>query len=152
MILRFDRDPAVGFANPLSFSQGDSLELINQDGQFTPVPWSDIKLVYFVRDYPIGRMALERMAFRNRPKAEGLWVRVQFRDQETLEGVLSNNLLQMDGAGFTIVPPEMPNVQRVYIPRIAIHSMVVLGVIAGPLGKQKKPKAPTGQIGLFEPQ
>ena len=59
---------------------------------------------------------------------EGLWVSLRFRDGEVLEGVIPNNLLQLETFGFTIIPPDpYSNNQRIYIPRAALQSVAVLG-------------------------
>ncbi|MDX2149728.1 MAG: hypothetical protein SFV54_03270 [Bryobacteraceae bacterium] len=73
-----------------------------------------------------------------------------FKDGETMEGVLPNNLLQVEAFGFSLAPPEMANIQRVYVPRQALDLAEVLGVVGSPL-RRKKAKETTGQIGLFEP-
>jgi hypothetical protein len=95
-----------------------------------------------------------RATFLTRPKMEGLWLSLKFRDQEILEGVLPNNLLQVERYGFTVVPPDpFGNQQKIFVPRQALHLVEVLGVVGSPLTK-RKPKAPAAevkdQIGLFE--
>ena len=76
---------------------------------------------------------------------------MRFRDGDSLEGVLANNLTLLDGIGFTIVPPD-PGYQnqRLFIPKAAVTQVQVLGVIGGPL-RSGKPKPPAkDQIELFE--
>jgi len=82
---------------------------------------------------------------------EGLWISFQFRDGEIMEGVMPNNLLPVDPQGFTVIPPDpYSNHQRVFIPRAALRSVQVLGVVVSPL-KKRKPKLPAKeQIGLFD--
>ena len=80
-----------------------------------------------------------------RPKLEGLWVRMLFRDGEVLDGILPNNLLAWEIAGFTVTPPEPDaNNQRVFVPRSALKSIQVLGVVGSPLTAKRK-KAVPGQ-------
>ena len=68
-----------------------------------------------------------------------------------MEGILPNNLLQIEPHGFVVVPPDpFGNRQRVFVPRTALLGVEVLGVVGSPL---KKPRAKThteAQIGLFD--
>jgi hypothetical protein len=81
----------------------------------------------------------------------GLWIRLELRDGEVMEGVMSNNLLQMETHGFTVIPPDpYSNQQRIFIPRIALRAVEVLGVVGSPLKKRKTQPATKEQIGLFE--
>ena len=102
----------------------------------------------FVRDFDHTDEDL-RQVFHTRPKMEGLWIRFQFRDGEVMEGVMPNNLLQLETYGFTTIPPDpySPS-QRVFIPRVALRTVEVLGVIGSPL--KRKRKAAPDQIGLFD--
>jgi hypothetical protein len=148
---RFDREAVHGFANPISFGTGDELELLSVAGAVQLLRWAEIRMVRFVREFQSAKTA-ERQAFLTRPKSSGLWVRMQFRDGDFLEGVMPNNLLLAEPAGFTVTPPDTTgNTQKVYVPKSALLGMQVLGVVGGPLGKAKKREAgPKTQIGLFE--
>ena len=75
---------------------------------------------------------------------------LQFRDGDMLEGVMPNNLLQVEHYGFTVVPPDsFGNQQRIFVPRASLQSVEVLGVVGSPLKRKAKP-AGKDQIGLFE--
>jgi hypothetical protein len=107
--------------------------------------------VYFVREFT-SNYALERKAFLSRPKLDGLWVRLKFRDSDTLEGVVPNDLLALLDSGVHITPPNMQgDTQRMFIPRAAITEMKVLGVV----GVARRPRAAaaaaavSAQPGLF---
>jgi hypothetical protein len=92
----------------------------------------------------------ERQAFLTRPKSEGLWVRMLFHDGNSLEGVLPNNLLLVEPQGFVMAPPDATgNTQKVFVPRLALRTMQVLGVIGSPL-RTKRAAEGKRQIGLFE--
>lgn len=148
LITRFERTPLAGYVNPISFVESTAVELLQSDGGFLKIPVSEIKTVTYVRDLDAPGPAAPR-AFLNRPKTEGLWVRLHFRDGDSLEGIIPNNLLQVEAAGFSIIPPgQHGHSQHVFIPRAALQSVEVLGVIGSPL---KKPKAAAkDQIGLFD--
>jgi hypothetical protein len=126
------------------------VEFLNLSGNFTIVPYADIKMVAFVRDFE----AVEsepRRGFLSRPKLDGLWVRMIFRDEDWLEGVLPNDLLQIEGTGFTVVPPDSSHSgQRVFVPRSALKAIQVLGVVGSPLRGSRRGKRPSReQIELF---
>ncbi|MEO8659807.1 MAG: hypothetical protein ABI693_15150 [Bryobacteraceae bacterium] len=148
---RFEREAVHGFANPISFGTSDELELLSVAGAVQLLRWPDIRAVRFVREFQSAK-TVERQAFLTRPKSSGLWVRMQFRDGEFLEGVMPNNLLLTEPAGFTVTPPDTSgNTQKVYVPKSALTGMQVLGVVGSPLVKAKKKDAGSkSQIGLFD--
>lgn len=122
---------------------------MSAQGNVSLVPYADIKTVAFVREFETAETS--RRIFNTRPKMEGLWVRLQFRDADVMEGVLPNNLLQIEPHGFTVIPPDpYSNVQRLFIPRTALRAVEVLGVVGSPLRKRKAKPAAQDQIGLFE--
>jgi hypothetical protein len=150
IIRRYDREPLAGYVNPVSFLQPAGVELLSAEGQIATVPYIDIKAIWFVRDLEQA-IATERLVFQNRPKMEGLWVSLQFRDGEVMEGIIPNNLLQIEHYGFSVVPPDsFGSQQRVFIPRPSLRAVEVLGVVGSPL-KKRKVKAGTREQGeLFE--
>lgn len=149
VLRRFDKEPLAGYINPLSFLQLTGIELLSPEGNVVLIPYSDVKALAFVRDFE-SPSEPGRQVFQTRPKMEGLWVRLQYRDGDVTEGILPNNLLQIETPGFTIIPPEaFGNTQRLFVPRTALRSVQVLGVVGSPLKKRAKPAAKE-QIGLFE--
>jgi len=142
IVRRFDRENLTGFVNSLSYLQPHNLELLTPEGSLILLPYEDVKSVCFVKDFEAE--AESRRVFLTRPKLEGLWVRMLFRDGEVLDGILPNNLLAWEFAGFTVTPPEPDaNNQRVFVPRAALKSIQVLGVVGSPLRVKKKKAAPT---------
>ena len=119
------------------------------EGQIVQVPYSEIKTVSFVRDFDAPAEP-ERPVFLNRPKMEGLWMRFTFQDGEVMEGVMPNNLLASEPYGFQVIPPHSYGAQqRVFLPRPALRSVEVLGVVGSPLKRHKEKAAPEAQIDLF---
>lgn len=150
VIRRFDREALAGYINPVSYLQLTGVELLSAQGNVAIVPYPEIKTVSFVRDFD-GASEPGRRLFNTRPKMAGLWIRFELRDGEVMEGVMSNNLLQMESHGFTAIPPDpYSNQQRIFIPRMALRAVEVLGVVGSPLKKQKAKPATKEQIGLFE--
>jgi hypothetical protein len=149
-IRRFEKEALAGYVNPVSFLQPVGIELLSADGNISNVPYADIKTISFIRDFADTSQP-ERRVFNTRPKMEGLWVAFQFRDGDVMEGVMPNNLLQVEHYGFTAIPPDpYGNQQRIFIPRQAVSSVEVLGVVGSPLKKRKPRAAPKEQIELFD--
>lgn len=151
LVARFDREPLSGFVNPQSYLLADGLELLTQGGSLSLIPYNEVKLVCFVRDFQQGEPRKELRLFTTRPKMEGLWIRMRFRDGDAMDGVLANNLLQLDSNGFYVIPPD-PGFQnqRIFVPKAALSAIQVLGVVGSPL-RARKPKPPTKeQLEMFE--
>jgi len=153
LIRRFEREPLVGFINPQVYLRPDGVEVLTTGGAVSLVPYIEVKSVCFVKDFDSPEPEQERKVFNTRPKTDGLWVRMQLRDGEVLDGILSNNLLQLAPEGFTVTPPDAySNNQRLFVPRAALAQFNVLGVVGSPLTRRKAKPTPQGQIGLFEEQ
>jgi hypothetical protein len=151
LIRRFDREPLTGFVNAHSYLQPGGVELLAPNGALSIVPYSEIKAVCFVRDFGSAEASPDRKVFNTRPKTDGLWVRMLLRDGEVLDGILSNNLLQLTPEGFTVTPPDAyANNQKLFVPRAALTEFNVLGVVGSPLTRRKTKPAPQEQIGLFD--
>ena len=150
VIRRFQREPLAGYINSASYLQPAGVDLLSAQGNVSTVPYEEIKTISFVRDFE-GAGEAGRQVFITRPKMEGLWVSLKFRDGEAMEGIMPNNLLQLEPYGFTVIPPDpYSNQQRVFIPRAAVESVEVLGVVGSPLKKRKAKAVPKEQIGLFD--
>jgi uncharacterized protein DUF6982 len=151
LIRRFEREPLVGFVNPQVYQRTDGIEVLTTGGAVSMVPYHEVKTVCFVKDFEAAEHEPERKVFNTRPKTDGLWVRMTFRDDEVMEGILPNNLLQLDPYGFTVVPPDpYSNNQRIFLPKVALKELQVLGVVGSPLKRRKPKREAKDQIGLFE--
>jgi hypothetical protein len=150
MARRFDRETLSGYVNPVSYLQPTGVEWLSANGLTSLLPYAEIKAISFVRDFTAS-VDSERRVFHTRPKMAGLWVGFEFRDGERMEGILPNSLLNPEPYGFTVVPPDpFGNTQKVWIPRAALTSVEVLGVVGGRAKARKAKPAPKEQIGLFE--
>ena len=152
-VMRFDREPLPGIVNPTTYLTDKGVELLTLTGTVVVLPYSEIKAVHFVKEFDADPV-LQRRTFFSRPKMDGLWVRMTFRDQDSLEAVLPNNLLQLEAFGFSVTPPDFSSSnQWLFIPRAALTEMQVLGVVGSPLTHptKRKPKpADKDQIRMFE--
>jgi hypothetical protein len=150
LIRRYDRETLAGYVNPASFLQPDGVELLSDQGHASIVPYREIKLVSFVKEFE-GAADPQRQVFLTRPKMAGLWVNLRFRDGGVLEGIIPNNLMQLEAGGFTVIPPDsFGNTQRVWAPRSSLVAVEVLGVVGSPLKKRKGKPTAKEQIGLFD--
>ena len=144
---RFDRESVHGYVQvPESFGP-EGLSLMTVTGTLLELPYSEIKVVSFVRDFEGGDTWRNHRSFASRPKSPGLWVRFSFRDGDGTEGVLANNLAMLEPVGFYLIPPD-PSFQnqRLFVPRQALTEARVLGVIGGrPLPKAAKKVKPTDE-------
>jgi hypothetical protein len=153
LVTRFEREPLAGFVNPQSYLQPDGLELLSQSGAVSMVPYLDVKFVCFVRDFQQGEPRKELRLFTTRPKMAGLWVRMHFRDGDAMDGMLANNLLQLDTYGVSVIPPD-PGFQnqRVFVPKTALSTVQVLGVVGSPLRLRKVKPTAKEQLEMFDKQ
>jgi hypothetical protein len=136
IVRKMDRDTINGFV-AASFVVDGKLEMMNTAGNVVLIPLSDVKGVFFVREFGDSE-SLIRKTFTTRPRSEGLWVRLKFRDNDTIEGMLPNNLAQISPEGFLINPPDLrSNTQRIFVPRSALSELTVLAVIGGTQRKKK---------------
>lgn len=148
IVRKHDRDSISGYVSPANFVVEGKLELLNTSGNVVSIDLRDIKAVYFVREFSDSDLLL-RKTFTTRPRTEGLWIRLKFKDSEVLEGILPNDLTQNPPEGFLMNPPDLrSNTQRVFVPRSALSSVEVLAVISSANRRRKSPD--TRQVGLFE--
>jgi len=149
-VLRFDREPVPGIVNPTTYLAQTGVEVLSLAGSLVVVPYPEIKIVHFVREFD-SPAEPQRRTFLSRPKLDGLWVRMTFRDEDHLEAVLPNNLLQLEAQGFTVIPPDFSYTnQRLFVPKSALTAMEVLGVVGSPLTRRKPKVGDKDQIRLFE--
>lgn len=149
LIRRYDRETLAGWIKPASFLQPEGVELMSLQGDMQILPYRDVKAICFVRDWEGGLP--ERHTFQTRPKMSGLWVHLRFRDGESQEAIIPNNLMGLEPGGFSVIPPDpFGNTQRIFVPRSALVGVEVLGVIGSPLKKRKQKPEVEGQGGLFD--
>ncbi len=150
IVRKADRDSVSGYVSPSNFVVDGKLELLNTSGNVVAVDLRDIKAVYFVREFSDSEV-MSRKTFTTRPRTEGLWVRLKFKDNEVIEGLMPNDLAQNPAEGFLINPPDLrSNSQRVFVPRASLNSVTVIAVI-GAARRRRKGPPDTRQVTLFEP-
>jgi len=149
VVRKMDRDSVNGFLAPTNFVREGKLELLNTAGNVVAVELRDIKVVYFVREFGETE-SMPRKTFTTRPRTEGLWVRLRFKDSETMEGLMPNDLSSNLPEGFLINPPDLrSNTQRMFVPRSALESFTVLAVIGATRRHRRGIAADTSQVPMF---
>ena len=152
LVARFDRETLAGFVQTPGGFGPEAVELLTPEGNLLQIPYSETKAVCFVRDFEAGDTWRLHRAFATRPKSAGLWVRLRFRDGDSIEGMLANNLMLLEPFGFSVIPPDPTfQNQRVFVPRVALTDVQVLGVIGSPL-RRRVPKVgeKVDQLEMFE--
>jgi hypothetical protein len=149
IVRKMDRDSINGYVAPANFVNEGKLELLNTSGNVVSIDLRDIKGVYFVREFGDSD-TFARKTFTSRPRTEGLWVRLKFKDNEILEAMMPNDLSLTTAEGFLINPPDLrANTQRIFVPRTALDSLTVLAVIGATRRKKRGLPSDTRQVQLF---
>jgi len=150
IVRKTDRDTISGYVSPTNFVRDGKLELLNQAGIVVAIDLKEIRTVYFVREFGDSEF-LNRKTFASRPRTEGLWVRLRFKDSEVLEGMMPNDLTLNSADGFLVNPPDQrSNTQRIFVPRSALESINVLAVIGATRRRHKIPPEDFRQVPMFE--
>ena len=149
----FDERLIHGYASLQTLLRPDNIEFLDRTAQLQVIPYEEVRTVAFVRDFENDPDPNQRKTFGARPKSDGLWIRLNLRDGEILEGIIPNDLLQLNERGITVTPPDPnANIQRVFVPRAALLTLKVLGVIGSPVRRPTRPRRPVpaqDQIDLF---
>jgi len=136
IVRKMGRDSVQGYVAE-DFLVANKVELLNTAGNVVLIDLAEIKGVYFVRDFADFN-SLQRKTFTTKPRIEGLWVRLRFRDAETLEGLMPNDLTQTRAEGYFLNPPDTRgNIQRIFVPRASLSELTVLAVI-GSAAKRRR--------------
>jgi hypothetical protein len=147
VVLLLDRSQQQGFLNPAGLGGENTVEILSREGEYQTLDLTKIKSIHFVRDFTED-FQLERKSFLSRPKLDGLWVRLRFRDGDEIEGIVSNDLLDLLVNGVRLTPPDLHgNSLWIFIPRTALTEMKVLGVVG--IARRRPAAATPSQPKLF---
>ena len=138
IVRKFSREWCAGYASSAFGQNTSELEILDRTGKVLRIGWEQVMWVCYVRDLTgSGDSGVqgnpERLLhkrFSIRPRTAGLWLRMVLADGDELEGIAANDLSLLQGAGLMLTPPDTrSNTQRVYVPRQAIQSLEVVGLI-----------------------
>ncbi|MGA2048865.1 MAG: hypothetical protein ABSG96_14300 [Terracidiphilus sp.] len=93
------------------------------------VPTNGIKAVFYVNSFN-GNSEHTNLNFHSRaPVAQGIWIRLQFKDGEVMEGIVNNSFRYLVDPGFFLLPtdPESNN-KLVYVMKNWLVDHRVLGL------------------------
>jgi len=144
-----DKKALRGYLSPTRLGHADPIDVLTPDGEHEQIPLAKVRCIYFVREFS-DDFEPERKAFLSRPKLDGLWVRLRFIDNDTLEGVVPNDLLSLLDNGLQITPPDLNSTtDRIFVPRSALSEVTVLGVVGVARRKPAAAAAAANQPRLF---
>jgi hypothetical protein len=158
IVRKFSRDWCTGYAGADFGHDSTHLEILDLSGKVLRIAWDEIKWVCYVRDLPAPSHSAdpanpERLLhkrFSIRPRTSGLWLRMTLTDGDELEGIAANDLSLVEGAGLLLTPPDTrSNTQRIYVPRRAIQSLEVVGLIGAASRKRAPGDRAAEQPDLF---
>lgn len=149
IVRKMDRDSVSGYVSPTQLVNEGKIDVLNTSGTVISIDLREVKGVYFVREFGEAE-SLTRKTFTSRPRSEGLWVRLRFKDSEILEGLMPADLTQSMAEGFLVNPPDQrSNTQRIFVPRTALESLTVLAVI-GATRRKRRGMEDQRQVPMFE--
>ena len=147
IVRRFGGDLRCGYLPTTGFVRDGNVLLLDLEGRRAALPLAEIRTICYVRDFNLNDSAnperLQRRAFLARPRGDGLWLRLTFReDGDLLEGLVAADRVLMDDIaetdGLHLSPPDTrSNTQRVFVPRSAIATLTILAVITSPSARPK---------------
>lgn len=121
-----------GDPKTLSLNTSGVLEVLQENGEVLPVQIDSLQSVFFVRSFK-GCEEHEEMKFlATSPAPQRVWVRIQYRNGEILEGSVENTRAFLSERGFFLKPadPHTNNI-GVYVLKEALSDFHVMGVKPG---------------------
>jgi len=93
------------------------------------IPAKDVKAVFYVNSFE-GDSDHKELNFHSRaPIVHGIWVRLQFRDGEVMEGIIHNSIRYLVDPGFFLLPTDPDSNNRlVYVRKSWLADYRVLGM------------------------
>jgi len=105
----------------------NKVKIITRKGKERVFDLEDLKALFFVKDFR-GNPKYEEIKFFNKQQVSSMiWVRVQFFDDEILEGKIQNNLDLLDSPGFYLWPSDQDtNNESVYVVKSSLKNFTIL--------------------------
>jgi hypothetical protein len=100
-----------------------------EDDAFQEIPIAGIKAVFFVKSFEGQGTRNYLKFFSNAPMVHGIWVQLQFRDGEIMEGIVLNGMHHLISPGFFLHPTDPDgNNKLIYVLKSSLTDFRVLGV------------------------
>jgi hypothetical protein len=107
----------------------ETITIVAQDGRKNSVGLRDLKALFFVKSFEGSKQYSELKFFSAHPAVEGIWARLNFHDNETIEGVIYNSLHFLTNEGFFLKPPDpRSNNEMMYVLKSSLRDFRILGV------------------------
>ena len=125
--------PSVNFESLFQASEFTPRESIGiqplESGNGVSVRMDDLKALFFVKSFEGNKEYPEVKFFDKTPPNRGLWVRVQFFDNESIEGTVENSLRYIVEPAFFMKPPDpQSNNEILYVIKSSLINFRVMGV------------------------
>jgi hypothetical protein len=160
VVRRFEGAAEWGYLPQSGFVANGWVEGLDVAGRLMRFDLNEIKMIAYVKDFNLDDAVdperMGRKAFLGRPRGDGLWVKMTFRDGDWMEGLAHFDVgfleQVIEDRGFSVsLPDARANTQRVFVPRSALAGLEVLGYIGKPAKKKAlEQTASMVQAGLFE--
>lgn len=169
IIRQQDGELAFGYLPSTGFTTGSTLDFLDLTGRVTSLEIRNIRWIAYVKDFnrddSVEPEQLGRRTFASRPRLNGLWLRLTLASartpsnpngagEELLEGIADFDLTALnalaDDQGLAITPPDgRSNTLRLFIPRLALRNIEILGWIGATAKPAPRPRPRDGQPNLF---
>lgn len=108
----------------------DVLRLRSVDGEtMQEVPTDKVKAVFFVKSFDGQGARHDLKFFSHAPMVHGIWVQLQFKDGEIMEGIVLNGMHHLVEPGFFVHPTDPDaNNSLIYVLKSSLADFRVLGV------------------------
>jgi hypothetical protein len=98
-------------------------------GMVEDISLANVKAVFFVRDFSGDTSHIDLLFHDHLPAMECLWIRIQFSDGETIEGIINNTQDHLMGPGFFMAPADpIGNNWLIYVLKSTLTGFEVLGL------------------------
>jgi hypothetical protein len=146
VVLRtFTSEVLRGYLPQWGFVHQTHCELLDLSGKAQAVQLNGVKTIAYVKDFNTADATdperIGRRRFIGRPRNDGLWLRLSFKDNDVLEGLVHFDMGFVDGLledrGLAVTPPDgRSNTYRVFVPRSALLRVEVLGFIGSAMHRK----------------
>ena len=120
---------------PRGLGESIGLKLLDS-GIVEYAPIINIKAVFLVKTFEGNSLHNPLHFHTHTPAAKGLWIRIQFDDEEVMEGIVCNSATYVLEPSFTLIPTDPnSNNKLVYVSKNRLKSLEVLGLRNPPHGQ-----------------
>jgi hypothetical protein len=123
-------EPSEAFRNANGFTSPELIAIRPLEaGDDVSLPAETLKALFFVKSFEGNKDYPEVKFFDKTPPIRGLWVRIRFFDNESIEGNVENSIHHLVDSGFFMKPPDpRSNNEILYVIKSSLADFRVLGV------------------------